>query len=400
MIREELEPQAPQNENTALYNAGGTANSTEVPLRQRVERLAVAAVATLALVSSVWRAEKTPGDVPATASIVREAPEHYKPVTEFADTAKTNEEVARQSDFQFATYGHAIDIRTGGEDAVHAFNSYFSMDPFYLRRPKLREVIDIRDENTFRQELAARPKKYPFEIFNATDRPVDILYADYVLRATRYWLNQNSRHGGTIDIEGHTTAKIQPKAIPHSLVLVDNIPQVVTHGNKFNGATRTYPNLTLSLISRNGGTPASPFRHDTIATETCQSLVDVYDAKTLPGGKSRQAMMLRHVGKYWPQGAHDLNAAAQDVFCNGMGDIVASAWNGGWAGVGKREDMLKRFGFRSSRWDYNLYDKEVPEFIWLAKHVPQEYTDVITYKNNHSPTAQFYRQYHHFRLPS
>ncbi len=339
------------------------------------------------------------------------APPAYSPITDLEEVKGGDTHVRKAATTQVDNYNHGVDVVHPDSKEEEAYASFFHTPSIDVQHPpKLREVIHIRDKNIFSDVSEEHPNAYPFDIYNATGRPVDLVFVNYALRATKLWLNKtDGQEYPDINIGGHTEADIDPISDPHIMIMVNHVPagarssifaQTIAVTNRQPGA------LTRSFIKHTG--PSSePFMREAIATEICQSMVDVAEERLVPGMERQQEYMQQYAGSFNKPALHDLDLASQESVCNGLGNFVTAAYEDGH-GLSqrvKKQTIIPRTRFSEDlsmemRWiDYDLYRPEQSKFLWLAKRITdREYNEVITGSGNDSPTADFYR-HHNFYLP-
>jgi hypothetical protein len=174
------------------------------------------------------------------------------------------------------------------------------------------------------------------------------------------------------------------------------------------GITIAQPgNLTWSFIE-NTGLSSEPFRRTGVATEICQSMVNVADERVVPGKDIQQRLMRRHSGSFNKPALHNLDLASQESVCNGLGNFVTAAYEGGHdlRQVTMRHTVIPGTSLFSgidveTNWiDYGLYRPEQDAFEWLAKRITErEYNEVIGAQSAHTPTLDYYR-HHNSYLPN
>jgi hypothetical protein len=365
-------------------------------LRDMASRLAVASLCAVATVSGAVAANQAldrPSLPPKTSG------PNYEPLADLKATSNDAETINQQIGHAYRTDGHSIDIVGPDQDAVQAFEAYFNHDA--SSTPRLNEIVRIQDRTLFAPELKTQPDVYPFIVYNATEHPVDIKYLDYALEATRSWLDKTVANGGETTIEGHTLLKIRPLADPHAMIMTNEMPAFMDIANSSgtDGFTHWYGDHrnTRSFILPYGSAEA-PFRPVAVGTEICQAMVDVYDAKTLPGGSYQQAAMERFVAKVNPRNPaarHNSNLASKESICNGLGRVTAALYQGGETALHKLPLEVGRTGsFIRKPWiDFLVYSADLPELIQLKDDIVDSgHTAVITGKDDRSPTAGYYHQ--------
>jgi hypothetical protein len=311
----------------------------------------------------------------------------YRPIANLEDSSSTRPDAIRRSNEQAAVTGHSVDVTVPDPLSQSAFNTYLQDVLALTPQPRLEEVIHVHDINTFGQEVEAYPAKYPFTIYNATREPVDMVFTQYALRATRHWLNEAAADKDGLAIAEHTRVHVRPRVVPHAMVLLGKMPVGVRDKTfeEVQGYTSWYGNLTTSLILQAGG-PARPFRRETIATEIAQSLIDTYDESTIPGGHAAQREMEKNIGSFNPPGAHDLDLASQEVITNKLGDVIAATYGGGETAADKPPENA--FGQTTP-----AIDDFVPAFMALKERIAHEHSTIITASGDGTPTARYYRQH-------
>lgn len=330
---------------------------------------------------------------------------HYAPMTELTERP-TVRAVKQAADNEVDAFNHSLDIMPPSPSARQNYDANMEGAGPLIPKAPLTEVIHIRDRNIFAKEHAKDPELYPFTIYNATEHPVDILFMDYALRATRHWLNQMSQKPEGFDIGGHTLARVRPRVAPHSFTMLDRIPafDASEHGvwENTNGLTFWNPgNNTHSFIGAYGhaGVHRNPFGHDAIATEICQSLVDVYDERTVPGASLEEHVLMRFVAGFNSPARHNLDLASQEDVCNGLGTTETAVYSGGQKAAAELPEYpIGRRGLLMGTVWYNpaLYAGDVPHMAWLRNHIPHQWNELIVAKGIDTPTADYYDQHHHF----
>lgn len=262
--------------------------------------------------------------------------------------------------------------------------------------PRLSEVITFNNSRLFAQEIKANPHIEPFTILNATPAPVSLRYVRFALHATKYWLNERMQQGGTIELGDHTQAKIRPDTAPHDMVITYNTPDFLKSWKSpaTGGITLTAPDLTVSYIMINNAYGDRNYISQGIATEICQSLVNVEDAKTLPGGQAEEDALQAMVGGFNPIARQSLRMASQESVCNGLGVVVAASYRGSVASVTSQEaDNTDKVGLQLTPWtDSKLYDSDVPAFVAAGRRIRNDSNDTFTTgSGNNLPTVRYYR---------
>lgn len=289
-------------------------------------------------------------------------------------------------------------VQPSDQDQLELFFEYNPLRRKYTQYPvpRVTELITINNARLFAQELKAHPNIEPFTIFNTTSLPVNLRYIRYVLHATKYWLNEHMHEGGDIEIGDHTLAKIKPIDAPHTMVIADNTPDFIKEWNKpaTGGMTTPTPDLTMSYIMLNNAFGNRAYIREAIATEVCQSLVDVEDARPLFGGQAEEDALQTKISGFNPTAKHSLTMAAQESVCNGLGIVTAAAYKGSTHSVKRREASVTRVGLQLTPWiSRNLYDADIPAFIAEGKRIRHDDNYTITTAGDNSPTIRYYRQH-------
>jgi hypothetical protein len=136
----------------------------------------------------------------------------YSPVTDVDEVHGGNDAVQRDARGGLAAFNHSVDVMKPSAQSKGAYESFFHTSSVHVKRPPaLREAIHIQDDNTFSDIEAAHPNTYPLTLYNATDRPIDLVFVNYAIRATQLWLNETNGGGRPdVNINGHTLAKLTP----------------------------------------------------------------------------------------------------------------------------------------------------------------------------------------------
>lgn len=334
-----------------------------------------------------------------TAALVNFSEPHYKAITDF-DFQPDRSAVETETVQNVGASGHAVNVIQPDSRMQRSYDSYFPQPEGKDPRPRLTEIINFMDPtHTFSGEYKDHPGKYSFSIFNATKTPVDIEFADYAARAIRYWLNENEGPDGMM-IGDSSFVRVKPRHVPHVMILVKNSHDYrAVMGSGGVGATQYSPgHLTKSVIPRDGNRH-DPFPDSTIGVELCQSMVNVYDEKTvnLEDTEHMERFVYAFNGSATPENINDL--ARQESICNMLGRAVAAAYQGGRAGF---VNLIRHQGeplpepFSPQPWlDYGLAAPELPKFLWLARHIPKEWNEVIAARDENLPTVDYYQLHHH-----
>jgi hypothetical protein len=346
-----------------------------------------------------------PGRVPSG----RQSGPDYSKITGMQQITGGTKAVNRQQQRSFDTFGHATAVTGPDRTARENYDSFFDTSSIRVDEPpKLQESIHIQDRNTFGEVYERHPWIYPFTIYNSTSRPVDLLFVDYALRATQLWLNKTGgAPGPDVNISGHTLADVEPVYDPHTMIMVDKIPVGAknTPRSRTDGVTQVLPgSLTRSFIESSDSS-REPFSHEALATEICQSLVNVTDERTAPGGSARQWLFRTHIGRSFnrPDHVYGIDLASQEAVCNGLGSYVTAAY--------ERSSRLPQATYRQAVFprtlltppamvleatlvDYDLYRPERDDFTGLAERITRrDYNEVIASRRADTPTADFYRRH-------
>lgn len=269
--------------------------------------------------------------------------------------------------------------------------------------PRLREAVFINDRKAFSRESKEDPNAAPFIVFNATNYPVDEPFTRYSAIAIRVW--QENHEQDPIRLNNAIQARTWPIVKPHIMIQTQQMPPIVRNKSGF-GVTRDYPNLELSWIRpqvhaqhikpsdiamRAFKNPAAFASRSTIATEMCQSLVEVYDAKPLIGASYAAGTMEQTVSEFNPPAAYDLDLTAQESVCNGLGRVLAALYVGGLRGVQSVISQTPLFGLEQTPWlDYSLYASQLNTFFQISEGVKQHPSVIETTTGHSTPTARYY----------
>lgn len=324
-------------------------------------------------------------------------PSSYGPHTYLEDDNSSNEEVVKSMDAERKATGHTTGIIKPSSNNKEIFYNNYNFSGTSLQPPNLRELIFIRDRRLFAPEFKENPNYYPYYIYNATRYPLDMRFIDYALRATKSWLSyERTQNNSEINIEGHTDAKVEPKAVPHIMVMTSSRPDSLDTNS--HAATLTLPNETLSFVSKDGSGKSDfpfktnlPFRKRGIATEICQGLIKVHDVKLAPFGlKTEQEAMEEYISKDDPK-RRNLRLAGQESVCNGLGAVVTAIYEGGQNELAQAKAGVNRIGLTQIPWiDFSLYDRQVPKFFALKKHALRRDNYIVTTKDSRLPTIEWY----------
>jgi hypothetical protein len=276
--------------------------------------------------------------------------------------------------------------------------------------PKLREVFFMRDRRAFSQEEAKSPTSYPLTVYNATDQPVDTPFIRYSATAIRAW-QAAMGDGGRLNLNGVLQTRVRPITTDHIMIQTDQMPSSLGDKNS-DGDTIKYSDETLSWIRptaaakevdpsdvaaltfKNAGVFAS---RETIATEMCQSLVEVYNAKPLMGESYSAGAMEQWIALFNPPASHDLDLTAQESVCNGLGRIIAALYVGGFDGVGsvlasrgRGTGPVVRSFEHVNVFDYDTALAQLNTFSRIAEGVKQNPSVLETTTGHSTPTARHY----------
>jgi hypothetical protein len=332
------------------------------------------------------------------------APPAYSPINKIHAVKGGNAKVKAAATYEVNGFNYSIAVEPPDATTQDAYTSFFNNSSIHVEHPPaLREVIHIRDKHTFSDIHAEHPSAYPFDIYNATNQPIDLAFMEYALRATKLWRNEtNHQKYPDIDIEGHTLADINPISDPHVMIMVNHVP-VGARSSKFANTiavTEWHPDEFTRSFVKHTGPSSEPFMREAIATEICQSMVDVADEQLVPGMARQQRFMRQFAGSFNKPALHNLDLASQESVCNGLGNFVTAAYEGGH---GLDQATRTRIVIPRSwstpavsmkmRWiDYNLYRSERSQFEELAWHVTQQkHNEIITGQGANTPTLDYYR---------
>lgn len=166
-----------------------------------------------------------------------------------------------------------------------------------------------------------------FKVFNATRQPADIAFLDYAIGSAEAWVQKAASTEGGVNIGGYALALIQPRDGSHSMTLVTSVTEATGGQSRSDGVTFWVPGRYTNSFVGESGSPERPFRHKTIATEVCQSLLTVSGVETLPGGAEEQAALQSYVGRVInPAAAENTGLAMQEHLCNTLGHQIAAAY--------------------------------------------------------------------------
>jgi hypothetical protein len=375
--------------------------SVKLPWREAIKRsaaeLSVIAVCAGAVIAGAISGHESSEYHPRTTAPLAGEPD-YEPISGLQDTSDDGAVINRQLSRTYHRTGHSIDVVGADQNAQNAFASFYEGDA--REAPVVNEIIRVQDRKLFAPELRAEPNVYPFIIYNATDVPVDIRFLDYALEGTRSWLDEVAAHDDTVTIENHTQLTIESHATPHGMIMTDTMPSFLPSARFMgtDGFTTWYadPKPTRSFILPEG-TAKAPFRKVAIATEICQSMVQVDAGITLPGGRLQENALERFVAYVNPRNLparHDRELASKESICNGLGRVIAAGYKGGAAAIATLPEQAGKTGgiIRQPWIDFRMFDGVIHGLVELRQIVGEgDETMIITGKSSTSPTAAYYK---------
>ncbi len=320
--------------------------------------------------------------------------ENYAPIGEIDDTSPTVEDVKESMYSEYMSQGHTTGVLKPAASSRKVFRDYFS-DPDSDKpspTPRLSEVIYMQDQKLFKPEFKQYLYKYPFAMFNATENPVDLLFVNYAIKATKSWLAGQGDEEFTIG--GHTTANVQPRRVPHVMIMTKSIPEYLRKELPRSDGVTSWrdPNLTLSFI-KDSGSGNNPFIPWIIATEICQSIVEVDNAETVPGHRPEEKSMQDYIATFNAAAEDNLDLASQEEVCNALGRMVGAAYVGGQPDIDNLAANVSSAGMTHTPWlDYRPYKNQAAKFFHISKNLKNGNSTIITMRGEDSPTAQFYKQ--------
>jgi hypothetical protein len=266
----------------------------------------------------------------------------------FDDEASASQAIqSMQDDLDYNGEGTAIFKPT--QESRDYFNSRYLNDHGLPSEnpPKLREVIYANDKSVFSADELKKP--YVFNIFNGSNRPVDISFVRFALKGAKSWLD--SRPKGQVTIHNKVVAKVKQNRGEHTFLFTDEVmKQVQARTQKgIKGVTTPWPGRFVSYVSAsdehtpkppgwrafNFDKPALFYRYDAMATEICQSLITVSDPRVFSGVRalsklSSATTLLRQDNDLKGSGKTDsFTLRNQEVVCNGLGDILTATYLAG-----------------------------------------------------------------------
>ncbi len=290
------------------------------------------------------------------------------------------------------------------EDTRQAYRNFYSNwgESPSINIPRLREAAYINNGDLFKEERQ-NSNMYPFSIYNATDYPLDLRFINYSLKSTNLWLEEMlAENDGIINIGGYANARVKPADVPHVTIFTNKYPDTLNEDYYSKGTTRKYPDyLSISFLVRDFPSNSDgvfdvdlPFRKRAIATEICQSLVDVNDVKPILGQK--QTLEAQRI--YWekPEGQTGADLIGQEQICNSIGAVVTAIYEGGQE---KLDDYRRTSGKKTKiglaqvpRMDISIADDQISDFFNLKKQALLEENFIITDENSKLPTVAWYRE--------
>ncbi|HEX5797675.1 MAG TPA: hypothetical protein VFX86_04785 [Candidatus Saccharimonadales bacterium] len=327
----------------------------------------------------------------------------YAPAGEFDDSSPTPNATEKAMVDHYFAEGHETGLLPPDEDTRAVYRDVFSNPEVGISKniPGLREVAYLQDENIFRPEYQNYLNVYPFIVFNNTRHPVDLMYINYAVRATKAWLNAEVRRADGVVIGQHTETMVEPRAVPHRLVMTSKIPPGLREDlPKSDGVTIWNPlteheHPTTDSFVRNSGPVGNPFEPWIVGTEICQALVNVYDQKVLPDREREQRDVQNFVSTFNEDARDDIDLATQESLCNTLGRHVAAAYFGGKQAVDELPSDDDEVGKTSTLWlDYEPFQPLTSRFIRLANNIRAggSVSTIIATKSARTPSSRFYRR--------
>lgn len=324
--------------------------------------------------------------------------QNYEPITNLDDSSPTREAASDSMLSEYETEGRTTGLFGPNSKTRKVLNSYFNNNEIgeTPNTPGLREVAYMQDQVIFEPEFGDNPDnlyRYPFSIFNTTEHPVDLVFIDYAVRSTKSWLAEKEKTNDGFIVGGHTRTKVQPRGVPHALIMTDVIPPSLVEAlPKSDGVTRWYENLTTSFV-KDTGPDSKPFVPWIVATEVCQALVDVYDQTTVPGQKQEQRSVQEFVASFNDDAMQNLDLTVQEISCNALGRVISAAYTGEREAIDQLPSEEDEVGSTQTPWlDYTPFESQLPVFISLSRQARNGDSKVITIRDGKSPTVRFYSQ--------
>ncbi len=279
----------------------------------------------------------------------------------------------------------------------------------FTDHPPLREVAIIHDQGVFSQKELEKPGT--FNVYNASEKPLDLQFIRFSLEATKLWLDK--WHDKEILIGGRTTARVSQFNVPHEMFVLDSIPKEIAGESPADALTIYNRNgINTSFISTTRvdmkritpksrytvfKDPARAYQYSKLSVEVCQNLVNVHNVKKVPGGYGAAEDAGEFVHGVNPGGGENednTELTAQEVACNGLGDIEMAIYLGGIEAA-KRLALKNQFvqGVRhTSVIDYSLYVPYLEEFQSLMHKIDDDPGMVSTIGGQHTPTLDHLRK--------